>query len=64
MLMCSSDAYAIRNRTTVDMSMVAMDTSFADYLIDLVQTGVVPESRVDDSATRIMQLKKDLGIVL
>jgi len=44
--------------------MVAMDTSFADYLIDLVQTGVVPESRVDDSATRIMQLKKDLGIVL
>lgn len=43
------------------MSMVALDTSFADYLIGLVQNGVIPESRVDDSAARILQLKQDLG---
>jgi beta-glucosidase-like glycosyl hydrolase len=48
--------------TTVDMSMVPTDSSFSTYLLDLVNTGALNVSRIDESATRVIQLKLDLGM--
>ncbi len=50
-------------QTSIDMSMVPYDASFADYLWELVEEGAVPEGRVDASAARILQTKKRLGIM-
>jgi beta-glucosidase len=46
----------------IDMSMVPLDFSFTKYLIELVEEGTIPESRIDQSVRRILQLKKDLGL--
>ncbi len=46
----------------IDMSMVPLDFTFTQYLIELVEEGTIPESRVDTSVRRILQLKKDLGL--
>jgi beta-glucosidase len=46
----------------IDVSMVPYDTSFADVLIDLVQNGTFPESAVDASVLRVLQLKIDMGL--
>ena len=48
--------------TSIDLSMVPSDTSFFDYLVELVQEGAIPESRIDESVARILQLKEDLGV--
>lgn len=50
--------------TSIDMSMVPADTSFFTYLVELVNEGAIPESRLDESVTRILQLKEDLGLFL
>jgi beta-glucosidase len=50
-------------RTSIDMSMVPSDTSFAELLHTLVQSGVVPESRVDESLIRILRWKHALGLL-
>ena len=46
----------------IDMSMVPNDLSFADYLVELVEEGSIPESRLDLSVRRILALKYDLGL--
>lgn len=46
----------------IDMSMTPNDFEFNDLLIELVKEGSVPESRLDESVRRILQLKKDLGL--
>jgi len=46
----------------IDMSMVPLDFSFTEYLIELVEEGTISESRIDQSVRRILQLKKDLGL--
>lgn len=46
----------------VDMSMVPSDYTFSTLLLDLVQSGEVPMSRIDQSVTRILQLKAELGL--
>eukprot|EP00743_Colponemidia_sp_Colp-15_P001508 GILK01001648.1.p1 GENE.GILK01001648.1~~GILK01001648.1.p1 ORF type:complete len:798 (-),score=157.36 GILK01001648.1:163-2418(-) len=46
----------------VDMSMVPLDTSFADILFNLVNSGRVTENRINESVKRILQLKIDLGL--
>jgi beta-glucosidase len=48
--------------TTVDMSMVPLDSSFGDYLQELVSEGKLDASRVEESARRVLQLKEDLGM--
>ncbi|PVU87253.1 hypothetical protein BB559_006142 [Furculomyces boomerangus] len=59
----SSDATRLTlNYTSVDMSMVAISIDFANDTINLVKSGIIPESRIDESAGRILQLKKDLGL--
>ncbi|KAJ2439016.1 hypothetical protein GGF42_008103 [Coemansia sp. RSA 2424] len=54
--------WATLNRTSVDMSMVAEDSSFAAITYDLVSKGIIPVERIDESVARILQLKKDLGL--
>ncbi len=46
----------------VDMSMVPFDYSFYDILIDLVKSGKVPESRIDDAVARILRVKFKTGL--
>jgi len=46
----------------IDMSMVPLDYSFADYLIALVKEGAVPESRIDQAVRRILRVKFELGL--
>ena len=46
----------------IDMSMVPLDYSFADILVELVKEGKVPIERIDESVTRILKVKYDLGL--
>jgi beta-glucosidase len=46
----------------IDMSMVPLDYSFADYLIALAKEGEVPESRIDEAVRRILKVKFELGL--
>lgn len=46
----------------IDMSMVPENYSFYDDLLDLVKTGEVPMSRIDDAVTRILKVKFDLNL--
>lgn len=49
--------------TSVDMSMIPNDVIFADALRELVQEGLIPESRIDASSERLLPVKKDLGLL-
>ena len=51
------------NQTSIDMNMAAVTTNFYQEMIDLVHEGQIPESRIDESVERIMQMKKDLGLL-
>lgn len=46
----------------IDMSMTPYDFAFADHLISLVQDGVIPESRIDESVRRILTMKERMGL--
>lgn len=46
----------------VDMSMVPSDYSFYDHLVDLVKTGEVPMSRIDEAVADILRVKFRLGL--
>ena len=46
----------------IDMSMVPTDFSFYDLLIEAVNNGEVPMSRIDDAVKRILVLKYKLGL--
>jgi beta-glucosidase len=47
----------------IDMSMTPNDYSFNIALIDLVKSGEIPESRLDESCRRILWVKKQLGLL-
>jgi beta-glucosidase len=46
----------------IDMSMVPNDYSFADYLLELVKEGAVPQTRIDEAVRRILRVKYELGL--
>ncbi|WP_422361995.1 glycoside hydrolase family 3 N-terminal domain-containing protein [Reichenbachiella sp.] len=46
----------------IDMSMVPLDYSFYNYLIELVNEGEVSQARIDEAVYRILKLKFDLGL--
>jgi beta-glucosidase len=46
----------------VDMSMVPLDFSFYDLLLELVKEGKVPVSRIDDAVRRILRVKYAVGL--
>lgn len=56
------DAVRIAILAGVDISMVPEDYSFYTDLLDLVQKGEVPMSRIDDAVTRILRMKMQLNL--
>jgi beta-glucosidase len=46
----------------IDMSMVPSDYSFSNLLLELVQEGKVPASRIDEAVRRILTVKYELGL--
>lgn len=46
----------------IDMSMTPNDYEFTTLLVELVKEGSIPESRLDISVKRILELKKELGL--
>jgi beta-glucosidase len=46
----------------MDMSMVPLQFDFATYLVDLVRSGDMPESRLDEAVRRILTVKFKLGL--
>jgi beta-glucosidase len=46
----------------IDMSMVPFDFSFYDLLIELVKSGEVPMTRIDEAVTRILTVKYQAGL--
>jgi beta-glucosidase len=46
----------------IDMSMVPMDFEFQKYLLELVNEGSVPMSRINESVKRILRVKYKLGL--
>ncbi|MDR7369304.1 glycoside hydrolase family 3 N-terminal domain-containing protein [Flavobacterium aquidurense] len=56
------DAVRIAVMAGIDMSMVPEEYSFYTDLLDLVQKGEVPMSRIDDAVTRILRMKFELNL--
>ncbi len=46
----------------IDMSMVPSDYSFSDLLLQLVNEGAVPMSRIDEAVRRILTMKARVGL--
>ena len=46
----------------IDMVMVPIDANFTTLLKELVDEGVVPMSRIDEAAGRVLKMKKELGL--
>lgn len=46
----------------VDMSMTPYTTDFAEYVVELVREGAIPEARVDEAVRRILRMKMALGL--
>jgi beta-glucosidase len=56
------EAVKIAINAGVDMSMVPYNFYFADHLIELVNEGKVPISRINDAVTRILRVKHHMGL--
>ena len=56
------DAVRISVMAGIDMSMVPEDYSFYTDLLDLVNKGEVPMSRIDDAVSRILKMKMELNL--
>jgi beta-glucosidase len=57
------DAVRMAVDAGIDMSMTPYDFEFADTLAALVNDGVIPMSRIDESVRRILTLKADIGLL-
>ncbi|TAN64801.1 MAG: beta-glucosidase [Methylobacter sp.] len=56
------EAVKIAVMAGIDMSMVPFDFSFYDLLLELVKSGEVPVSRINEAVTRILTLKYRAGL--
>lgn len=56
------DAVKMAVNAGIDMSMVPNDYEFTEDLIDLIQAGEIPMSRIDEAVGRILELKFELGL--
>lgn len=56
------EAVKIAIMAGIDMSMVPFDFSFYDLLIELVKSGEVPVSRIDEAVSRILTVKYQAGL--
>lgn len=57
------EAIALAINAGIDMSMDPYSTDFCDLLIENVNEGKVPMSRIDDAVRRILRLKIRLGLL-
>jgi beta-glucosidase len=58
----AKEAVKIAVMAGVDMSMVPLDYSFYELLVDLVKAGEVPMARIDEAVTRILTVKYQAGL--
>jgi beta-glucosidase len=56
------EAVKIAVMAGIDMSMVPFDFSFYDLLLDLVKSGEVPLTRIDEAVSRILTVKYQAGL--
>ncbi len=56
------EAVKIAVMAGVDMSMVPLDFSFYDLLLDLAKAGEVPMTRIDEAVSRILTVKVQTGL--
>src|ERR1700761_8779824 len=56
------EAVMIAVNAGVDMSMVPYEYTFYNYLIELVNEGKVPMTRIDEAVHRILKVKYELGL--
>ena len=56
------DAVRIAVNAGVDMSMVPLDYSFYNYLVELVHEGKVSMARINEAVHRILKVKYELGL--
>lgn len=56
------DAVRLAVNAGVDMAMIPSDWQFCRDLVELVQEGAVPMSRIDDAVRRVLRLKFRLGL--
>lgn len=56
------DAVRIAVNAGIDMAMVPMDYHITKYLIELVNEGAIPQSRIDDAVSRILRVKIRAGL--
>lgn len=56
------EAVKIAVNAGIDMTMVPNDLEFTTYLVELIKTGEVPLSRVNDAVRRILRVKMLLGL--
>ena len=56
------EAVKIAVMAGIDMSMVPFDFSFYDLLLELVKSGEVPLSRIDEAVSRILTVKYQAGL--
>jgi beta-glucosidase len=57
------DAIALAINAGIDMTMDPYSTDFCDLLMELVNEGRVPMSRIDDAVRRILRLKIRVGLM-
>ena len=57
------DAIALAINAGIDMTMDPYSTDFCDLLVELVNEGRVPMSRIDDAVRRILRLKVRVGLM-
>lgn len=55
-------AIAMAINAGIDMAMEPYNTDFCDLLVELVNEGTVPMSRIDDATRRVLRLKYRLGL--
>ncbi|MDX9919008.1 MAG: glycoside hydrolase family 3 N-terminal domain-containing protein [Paludibacter sp.] len=58
----SKDAVRLAINAGIDMAMIPYNYDFCDYLIELVNEGAVPMSRIDDAVRRILKMKFELNL--
>lgn len=58
----SREAVKIAVMAGLDMSMTPYDADFAKHVVDLVNSGEIPMSRIDDAVRRILYVKFKLGL--
>ena len=56
------EAVKIAVNAGLDMSMTPYDAEFAEHVVDLVNSGEIPMSRIDDAVRRILYVKFKLGL--